>query len=673
MQQDIRITKAFFEKFCGFDDFAVSFEPLTCLVGPNNGGKTTILKGLRLILDAIAISGPVYEQQLTAYEKRHQEHIDQTKRDKEALDKELETARQKALITDTGPDAALRQKKQAERSQNEQNRRKQLDQQIQQREEEVRKSAPKWICPLDAVLKRQNIENISHVCYKKNTRVSPSISLRFEVGKTIWNLSARIQTANNGQIAIEAQEYIDKSDKISFVNRELFDHLMQLRYEVVPPISQLLPSEEDLSYPRLQETINQGRQGDIWRNRIRWLFEQKSPEDIRRVIDYIRASVPDFEFNQPGRTHDNPPRVSLSYRESTVQHDISSSGAGVQMLLSVSSWIVLSDANILLIDEPDAHLHSSIQRQLAVLLETGISDSRQIIVASHAPDLIDELPTESLVWIDRHEKGGSRCEDTETMLIDLGFVSNRTAIGFLKSDVHLYFEDTPDEHILRLLMAKAGKEDLFNRSRRMRLHGCGDSKYVAGINRLLERCFHKKVAAVSLVDCDYKSDQKSKTEGNVLLTLLPCKELENLLLLQPSAIYSAVAEYVAKKAKREETQLESPTLQTIETKIDEATASEEMIEVARNNYLHGRAFSEGQNADTHEFEKMWESAEYRRRRAPGKRVLKKVRQWLQNDYKVSLSLVSCFKQDEYKLDESMQRLFDEIGIHVSKVLRAGAS
>jgi len=42
--------------FKGFSDFEVDFSPFTTLVGPNSGGKTSILRAVQLAFDFFALS-----------------------------------------------------------------------------------------------------------------------------------------------------------------------------------------------------------------------------------------------------------------------------------------------------------------------------------------------------------------------------------------------------------------------------------------------------------------------------------------------------------------------------------------------------------------------------------------------------------------------------------------
>src|SRR6266446_3878601 len=72
-------------RFCGFKDFRMEFGNGTILIGPNNGGKTTILRGIKLVFTALQSENYVrtikqaYDQ-LAAASQTHQEKVDELRK-----------------------------------------------------------------------------------------------------------------------------------------------------------------------------------------------------------------------------------------------------------------------------------------------------------------------------------------------------------------------------------------------------------------------------------------------------------------------------------------------------------------------------------------------------------------------------------------------------------------
>src|SRR5262245_23872909 len=46
----------FVTNFAGFEKFRIDLEPFTLLVGPNNGGKTSILRAIKIVHDALTLA-----------------------------------------------------------------------------------------------------------------------------------------------------------------------------------------------------------------------------------------------------------------------------------------------------------------------------------------------------------------------------------------------------------------------------------------------------------------------------------------------------------------------------------------------------------------------------------------------------------------------------------------
>jgi predicted ATPase len=85
--------------------------------------------------------------------------------------------------------------------------------------------------------------------------------------------------------------------------------------------------------------------------------------------------------------------------------DLMVEGSGFLQWLSVFALATAPDVNVLLLDEPDAHLHSSLQEQLLDSLLGVVAESRkQILIATHSTELLRNAePTEIL-----HIRGGGK-------------------------------------------------------------------------------------------------------------------------------------------------------------------------------------------------------------------------------------------------------------------------
>lgn len=98
-------------------------------------------------------------------------------------------------------------------------------------------------------------------------------------------------------------------------------------------------------------------------------------------------------------------------------------GTGVQQALQIFSYVTLFEPALLLLDEPDAHLHPDNQALLANALQVAARDTgTQILLATHSRHLVDSLYDEAnFIWL-REGKVFKQGPDLERLplLMDLG-------------------------------------------------------------------------------------------------------------------------------------------------------------------------------------------------------------------------------------------------------------
>jgi AAA domain, putative AbiEii toxin, Type IV TA system len=451
---------------------------------------------------------------------------------------------------------------------------------------------------------------------------------------------------------------------------KLLDMLASRPLDFVPPIVNLMPAEAQKSWPEVERSVHEGREFEVWRNRIHWLSEGRSPDEFKRIVDRIQGSLAGVLVNVPGRTREQHPKVALTYQDDGERFDVSEGGAGLRTLLGLVVTVELSKAPILLLDEPDSHLHSSVQRQVAEFLSGAAESGKQIIIATHAPDMIEEFPLECLRWVDRRETQARPASNVSQALVQLGAATRRQALQLL--DAILYFEDKPDERVLRGLMTRCGKHGLLARSTTALLRGAGDATHLPQVARFIEAHHNRKIPMAVLLDADYQRPCAPEIQGLVITVRLPAKELENLLLLQPGAIAGRARNAFEQRLQRTSSVGEGPTEEEIANLIDEATRISEISGRVKYNWVANHLPDRKPDAGDlqkldEEFSALWNDVEFRRRYCPGKEVLRQVKKSLQDRYQVSFATESVFAF--YDPDSQTRDLFDRIEQHVMEALK----
>ena len=133
-------------------------------------------------------------------------------------------------------------------------------------------------------------------------------------------------------------------------------------------------------------------------------------------------------------------------------------GTGVQQALQIFSYVCLFEPAMLLLDEPDSHLHPSNQYALAEALRIVASESSTIVIAStHSKHLVDALHGDAnFVWLKEgsvYQQGTS--VERLPLLMDLGALDTFDKLGNGQIDFVVLTEDTKT-HLLKKLMINCG-------------------------------------------------------------------------------------------------------------------------------------------------------------------------------------------------------------------------
>ena len=93
--------------------------------------------------------------------------------------------------------------------------------------------------------------------------------------------------------------------------------------------------------------------------------------------------------------------ITVTYREEghSKDFDIFSGGSGFQQFLYLFGFILLRRPTVIMLDEPDAHLHGSLQAVLLDELKRLVEQDRQVLFATHSRELITRVsPRASYLW-----------------------------------------------------------------------------------------------------------------------------------------------------------------------------------------------------------------------------------------------------------------------------------
>jgi predicted ATPase len=228
----------------------------------------------------------------------------------------------------------------------------------------------------------------------------------------------------------------------------------QMQVVHIPPFSGL-ETEEPFRDPGLRDRlIGQGRPGEIVRNLLWELWRQndKRPwealvKDIEDLFGYTLLSPVYYATRQAYIVSEYRPRTKSGAPAAKL--DIASAGSGFHQVLLLLACFYAKPATVLLLDEPDAHLHFILQGEVFNRLRAVAAERRcQLIVATHAEALLDDTePTGILSFFKKPHR-----LQTRGQVQDLRSALHRLSSTDLLQADHvgavLYLEDDSDARLL---------------------------------------------------------------------------------------------------------------------------------------------------------------------------------------------------------------------------------
>lgn len=202
----------------------------------------------------------------------------------------------------------------------------------------------------------------------------------------------------------------------------------------LPSFAGLTAKEEWYSQASRSKYLGQGNAGAILRNQlmelykastakkmelragaprlkgsqVKWMLENDPFEKLNEVIYGIfKGIIIPEKFNEAFNTYVNinfakVTKTGLTYKllPGYQKRDIMSEGSGFLQWLSVYAFVLSPSIDVILLDEPDAHLHSTLQSVLMEdLCELAEKFHKQVLLASHSCELIRMFDYSSILHL----------------------------------------------------------------------------------------------------------------------------------------------------------------------------------------------------------------------------------------------------------------------------------
>lgn len=205
----------------------------------------------------------------------------------------------------------------------------------------------------------------------------------------------------------------------------------------------------------------------------------------------------------------------------TMRRPLEMAGTGLLQVTQIFAYLLFFKPKVLLIDEPDAHLHPTAQERLISALEAASNSfpNTQIILTTHAPRLVRAAHRQTeVVWIN----DGVVKETGSTARSRMGW-------GALDKEVFLFSEDANVDMLQSLLDQWP---DIARRTAIWPCFGVTSLPDGSRLRRLQEQhgitaLVHRDRDFMSDNDCAAWSDRKLYTENDVQVWFSPGSDIES--------------------------------------------------------------------------------------------------------------------------------------------------
>lgn len=312
----------------------------------------------------------------------------------------------------------------------------------------------------------------------------------------------------------------------------------------VPPFSGLEPNEEWRDEGPLRKQVGKAQPGSILRNLLLKVCPAP-PRDGKGRVEKTYEPPPEWkelkqmiqrwfsvELLEPRYERGVDTQILCEYKQRGKAYDIISGGSGFHQALTLLGFLYGYHPTTLLLDEPDAHMHVNLQREILDYFkkqsgETGV----QFLVATHAEELVKGVDPSRVVSILRQEP--QRLTSSSGILTAMADVSNAELSQLAASPFILYVEGETDERILRAWAPICKADDVLSKfcfhpmgggtKKLMRDHA---DRHYEGVRQVFPQ-----VRRLMLFDYDSAENTFHPDANNPALFEWDRKNIENYLLV----------------------------------------------------------------------------------------------------------------------------------------------
>ncbi len=326
--------------------------------------------------------------------------------------------------------------------------------------------------------------------------------------------------------------------------RELEDEGALPIIAYVPPFSGLEPIEEWRDDGPIRKQVGKAQPGSVLRNLLLRVYrppakdEQGHAEKNYKMLDdwaEIQNMVKRWfsvELAEPKYEVGVDTQIVCEYKQDKRLYDIIAGGSGFHQALTLLAFLYGYNPTTMLLDEPDAHLHVNLQREILDYFERKSSERGvQFLIATHAEELVKGVDATRIVSLMNQQP--KRVLSATAVLTAMADVSNNELTALMDAPVMLYVEGESDQRVLRQWAKACGAQDIFDKvcframggGTKQQMKEAAD-RHFAGVTQIVPNA-----RRLMLVDYDTGKDAFHPEPSNPALYEWSRANIENYLLV----------------------------------------------------------------------------------------------------------------------------------------------
>lgn len=261
------------------------------------------------------------------------------------------------------------------------------------------------------------------------------------------------------------------------------------------------------------------------------------PKDYQASQDWIEIKTVierwfSVNLQEPKYEQGVDVRITVEYEQRNKTFDIIAGGSGFHQALTLLAFLYGYQPTTILLDEPDAHLHVNLQREILDYFKQKAAERNiQFLIATHAEEFINGVNASQILSLLSPEP--RRIQSKPETIRAMADVSNIEITGMMASPYILYVEGESDERILRAWASICGMEDIFSRLCIKVMSGGSKKtmKEAADTHFTALKQIVSEAKRLMLFDFDNEENAFHPTDDNPNLYEWKRKNIENYLLV----------------------------------------------------------------------------------------------------------------------------------------------